>query len=74
MTRPVTYVVQKSIGIRITSVALFESVLTGLLTNGVNYVHGIEFRTSELRKHRDAAGCKNERGAARQTAIASNSV
>ena len=24
-------------------------------TNGVNYVHGIDFRTSELRKHRDTA-------------------
>ena len=54
-TKPVAYLVQKSIGCRITSIPLFESVLTGLLANGVNYVHGIEFRTSELRKHRDVA-------------------
>lgn len=54
-TKPVAYIVQKSIGIRLTKVSTFEGVLTGLLTNGVNYVHGIDFRTSELRKHRDTA-------------------
>ena len=26
-----------------------------MLTAGANYVHGIDFRTTELRKHRDAA-------------------
>ena len=54
-TKPVAYLVQKSIGIRLTKVSTFEAVLTGLLTHGVNYVHGIDFRTSELRKHRDTA-------------------
>ena len=52
---PVMYVVRKSIGIRLTKVEDFETVLAGLLDNGVQYIHGIEFRTSQLRKHRDAA-------------------
>jgi uncharacterized protein YggE len=49
------YVVRKTIGVRLTDVTKFDAVLTGLLTNGVNRVNGIDFRTSELRKHRDAA-------------------
>ena len=54
-TKPVTYVVRKSIEIKLTTTDGFEGLLTGLLTNGVNHVHGIDFRTSELRKHRDNA-------------------
>jgi uncharacterized protein len=54
-TTPEVYVVQRSIGIRLRQVSDFEKVLTGLLKNGVNYVHGIDFRTTELRRHRDAA-------------------
>jgi uncharacterized protein YggE len=49
------YVVHKTIGVRLTDVTKFDAVLTGLLTNGVNRVNGIDFRTSELRKHRDTA-------------------
>ena len=29
--------------------------MTGLITNGVNYVNGVDFRTTELRKYRDQA-------------------
>jgi len=54
-TIPEIYVVQRSIGIRLRKVSDFERVLTGALKNGVNYVHGIDFRTTELRKHRDTA-------------------
>ena len=54
-TKPVTYVVRKSIEVKLTKIESFEGLLTGLLTNGINNVHGIEFRTSQLRKHRDAA-------------------
>ena len=54
-TKAVTYVVRKSIEVKLTKIDIFESILTGLLTNGVNNVHGIEFRTSELRKYRDDA-------------------
>lgn len=52
---PEFYVARKSIGVRLTRVEAYESVLAGLLANGAQYVHGIEFRTSQLRKHRDAA-------------------
>lgn len=53
--RPQFYVVRKSIGVRLSRVGAYEEVLAGLLANGVQYVHGIEFRTTQLRKHRDAA-------------------
>ena len=53
--QPVAYIVRKSIEVRLTAVTNLESTLTGMLTNGVNYVHGIDFRTSHLRKYRDQA-------------------
>jgi len=54
-TKPVIYTARKSIEIRLTRIESFEGFLTGLLTNGVTYVHGIDFRTTQLRKHRDTA-------------------
>jgi len=54
-TKTIAYMVRRSIEVKLTKIDIFEGVLTGLLTNGVNTVHGIEFRTSELRKHRDEA-------------------
>lgn len=53
--QPEYFVVRKSIGVRLTRVGAYEEVLAGLLANGAQYVHGVEFRTSQLRKHRDAA-------------------
>jgi uncharacterized protein YggE len=47
--------VQKSVVVTLRDVARFESLLTDQLKGGANYVLGIEFRTTELRKHRDAA-------------------
>jgi uncharacterized protein YggE len=55
MIEPAYYLVRKNIGIRITNVAGFDLVLSGLVTNGVNHIEGISFRTSELRKHKDKA-------------------
>lgn len=49
------YVVRKSIVIRFKDIPKFEDLLTALLESGVNHVHGIEFKTTELRKHRDQA-------------------
>lgn len=49
------YVVRKNLGIKLTDVGRFDAVLTGLLTNGVNYVEGVDFRTTELRKYKDQA-------------------
>jgi hypothetical protein len=54
-TKPVVYIVRKSIEIKLTTVTNLEPMLTGLLNNGVNHVHNIEFRTTELRKYRDQA-------------------
>lgn len=55
LTKPYYYIVRKSIGIMLTNVGSFDDVLGGLVTNGVNTVQGIDFRTSELRKYRDKA-------------------
>ena len=49
------YVVRKTIEVRLTDFKGFEATLAGLLNSGVNNVHGMELRTSELRKHRDTA-------------------
>jgi uncharacterized protein YggE len=49
------YAVRKSVLIRLKDISKFESLLTGVLEVGVTHVHGIEFRTTELRKYRDQA-------------------
>ena len=54
-TKAAHYIVRKSIEVKLHRIKVFEGILTGLLTNGVNEVYGIEFRTTELRKHRDEA-------------------
>ncbi|MDR3456333.1 MAG: SIMPL domain-containing protein [Verrucomicrobiae bacterium] len=53
--KPLAYIVRKNLEIRLVDVAGFQNILTGLLTNGVNYVNGIDFRTTQLRKYRDQA-------------------
>jgi uncharacterized protein YggE len=67
--KPAVYVVRKSIEIRLDSTADLEPTLTGLLTNGVNHVHNVDFRTTQLRKHRDQARAMAIR-AAREKATA----
>lgn len=49
------YVVRKSLTARLREIAKFESLLSEMLQGGINIVHGVEFRTTELRKHRDQA-------------------
>lgn len=49
------YFVRKSVTITLRDLSKFEALLSGVLSAGVTHVHGIEFRTTELRKHRDAA-------------------
>ncbi len=51
----VAYFVQKTVKITLKDITKFEELLTGALLAGVNYVHGIDFRTTELRKYRDQA-------------------
>jgi len=52
---PVAYRAHKSIGIKITRLDSFEPLLTDLFAVGVNQVENIEFRNSDMRKHRDKA-------------------
>jgi uncharacterized protein YggE len=51
----VGYFVQKTIVIRLRDIERFESLLGSVLEAGANFVHGIDFRTTELRRHRDKA-------------------
>ena len=51
----VGYCVGKAIEITLKDIEQFDDLLTGVLQAGANYVHGIDFRTSELRKYRDQA-------------------
>ncbi len=52
---PIGFAVHKSVVIRLGDLTRFEDLLTDVLNAGVNYVQGIEFRTTELRKYRDEA-------------------
>ena len=49
------YYVRKNIVITQKDVTRFEELLSRSLEAGVNYVHNIDFRTTELRKYRDQA-------------------
>lgn len=49
------YVVRKNIVVTLRDLARFEELLSSALEAGANYVHGVDFQTTELRKHRDAA-------------------
>lgn len=54
-TKRVEYRIRKSIAVTLSDVARFEELLARALEGGVNHVHGIQFRTTELRRHRDRA-------------------
>jgi uncharacterized protein YggE len=49
------YFVHKTLVITLRDLDKFEDLFADALEAGVNYVHGIRFRTTELRKHRDEA-------------------
>ncbi len=51
----VGFFVRRTIVITLRDLSGFEDLLAEALGAGVNYVHGIEFRTTELRKYRDQA-------------------
>lgn len=63
------YFVRKTIVITLRDLYQFEDLLTDALGAGVNYVQGIQFRTTELRKHRDEARALAIK-AAREKAVA----
>jgi uncharacterized protein len=47
--------VRKNVSVTLREVGRFEELLSRALEGGVNFVHGVQFRTTELRKHRDHA-------------------
>ncbi len=49
------FIVRKTIVVTLRNISKFEDFLTSVLEAGANYVHGVEFRTTELRKYRDEA-------------------
>lgn len=51
----VGYFVRKTIVFTLKDTSKFEDLLSSALEAGANYVHGIRFRTTELRKYRDKA-------------------
>ena len=53
--RFIGYFVKKSVVLTLKDTSQFESLLGDVLKAGANYVHGIQFRTTELRKYRDKA-------------------
>jgi uncharacterized protein len=65
----VGYFVRQTIEITLKDISQFENLLTDVLDAGANYVHGIQFRTSELRKHKDEARALAIK-AAREKAVA----
>lgn len=48
----IAYFVRKKVVIVIKDTSKFERLLTGILENGANYIHGIQFRSTELRKYK----------------------
>ena len=49
------YFVRKTIVVTLKDIEQFESLLSATLQAGANYVHGIQFRTTKMRRHRDEA-------------------
>ncbi len=49
------YHFRKGLNVKITDLTKFEQALTGALQSGVTSVESVQFSTTELRKHRDAA-------------------
>ena len=46
---------KKEVVVTLRDISKFEELLGGVLDAGADHVHGINFRTTELRKHRDTA-------------------
>jgi uncharacterized protein YggE len=49
------YSVRRTVAVTVRDLSKFEELLAAELKAGVNYVHGVDFRTTELRKHKDTA-------------------
>ena len=53
--KPIGYQVRRQFGITITDLNNFEKIYRGLIKAGINDIGGINFESSDLRKHKDAA-------------------
>ena len=51
----VGYFVRKNVVFTLRDTSKFEDLLSSAIEAGANYVHGVQFRTTELRKYRDEA-------------------
>ncbi len=49
------YLVRKTVVITLNDISRFEDLLTGALEEGITNVHGIQFRTTDLRRYKDEA-------------------
>jgi uncharacterized protein YggE len=49
------YRVRNSLSATLSDVAKLEAIITQLLAAGVNYIHGIDFQTTQFKKHREEA-------------------
>jgi len=49
------YFIRKTIVITLKDIPKFEDLLSSAIETGANYVHGVQFRTTELRRYRDQA-------------------
>ncbi|UBZ06885.1 SIMPL domain-containing protein [Salegentibacter mishustinae] len=50
-----TYVASQAISITLEDISKYESIMKGLLENGLNGISGIEFESSEIEKHKAEA-------------------
>jgi uncharacterized protein YggE len=55
MPRLKGYDVQKTIVVTMSDLSKFEELLSGVLDAGANYLHNVQFQTTELRKYKDQA-------------------
>jgi len=65
----VSYLVRRTLAVILKDLSKFEALVSESLQVGVNYVHSVQFRTTELRKHRDRARAMAIQ-AAREKAVA----
>ncbi|HTI70034.1 MAG TPA: SIMPL domain-containing protein [Candidatus Limnocylindria bacterium] len=54
-TKPIYFDVDRRLAVCLHSSTNFDELVTGLVKAGVTHIQDIEFHTTELRKHRDAA-------------------
>lgn len=52
---PEYYRINRTLVITLNDVTKVDALLSGVLTAGATHVHNVEFRTTQLRKHRDEA-------------------